>query len=170
MVGCNSSKIDKDFTNKVHYYSDVIEKGNTGVLKLIYPIKNIEYSKKLTYVKAYYRQGYLYKIEKYKKNIKIPRKIFFINKDNINYRVKYNYKNKDITCDLTYVRNMVTTKNIICSDGTSQIIKMTKLHLISDIKYNKIGVPIKKSIFINGDIETFEYIKGKMVKIKDEVR
>jgi len=164
-------KINKEVTSSVSYYRDVIEENNTGILKLIYPIpniKNIEKQKILFYAKAYYKHGFLYKIEKYKTNKKIPTEVFFINNNNINYKI---YKNRKIliSCDLSYITNAITTKTIICSDGTRQIIKMDKSHLISDIKYNKVGTLIKKSIFTKGDIETFERKNGKMIKIDDEV-
>ena len=160
---------------QISYYGSLYDIENTGKLKFYtkYSLKNLVQVKKdfeASYIKAYYRdKNTLVKAEKYTGSNKLPNEIYFINKNNINYKTKRRQKASYIDCNLTYkMKDSFRVKITNCDDGTKEILT-TKIGriFISYFKYNKKGNIIKKEIATKKGIEIYE--NGKLLEIRNEI-
>jgi len=160
---------------RVVYYGSLYDIENIGSLKFYtkYSLKNILHIRKdpeSSYVKVYYsNNGILIKAEEFQGNNLLPSKTFFINKNNINYKIRRYQGKLYIDCNLTYQKKGIRRiKTIMCSDGTKEILTTeTNRIFISYFKYDKNGHVIKKEISTKRGIEMYQ--NGKLIEIRNEI-
>lgn len=167
------NNLKKD-TLKVIYYGDLYDIQNIGKLKFytkysLQDLVHIKQDSEATYIKAYYTPiGNLLKAEKFEGDKRLPSKIYWINKNNINYKTRYYKNNTYVDCNLTYAKDdNFRIKTTICNDGMKEVLT-TKINrvFVSDFKYNKSGNIIKKEISTKKGIEIWK--NGKLIEITNE--
>jgi len=165
----------KKNTLQVLYYGSLYDIENIGKLKFYtkYSIKDVLHIKKdseSSHIKVYYtNKGDLVRAEKFQGDKAFPDKIFFINENNINYKIRKHHKKSYIDCNLTYEKkNTFRIKTTTCSDGTKEVLTTEPDRIfISYFKYNKRGNIVKKEISTKRGIEIYK--NGKLIEIRNEI-
>jgi hypothetical protein len=171
MSGCSSMNVGK---NKINYYAFVHDADNTGILNLEYlrsyqEIRKIKKDNESTHYKVFYINNEIKRIEKFQGDKTLPNKTFFINENNINYRIRYHQEKSYIDCNLTYKKkDTFRIKTTTCSDGIKEVLTTKPDRIfISYLKYDKSKNIVKKEISTKEGIEMYE--NGKLIEIRNEI-
>ena len=171
LSGCSFAVLEKD---KINYYAYVHDADNTGILILEYlrtsqEIEKIKKDNESTYYKVFYINNKIKKIEKFKGCKSLPSKIYWINDNNINYKIRRYQKELYIDCNLTYKKqDTFRIKTTLCSDGTKEVLTTKPDRIfISYFKYDKNKNIIKKEIATKKGIEMYE--NEKLIEIRNEI-
>jgi len=165
----------KKNTPQVFYYGSLYDIENIGKLKFYtkHTPKDILHIKKdseSSYIKVYYtNKGVLIKAEEFKGSKTLPSKIYWVNENNINYKIRHHQKELYIDCNLTYKKQDVfRIKTTICSDGTKEVLTTKPDRIfISYFKYDKNKNIVKKEISTKKGIEMYE--NEKLIEIRNEI-